>query len=136
MHVDFKAGSFKTFKRFIVIKWAMSAMHINLGYSRKIQDTESTKRVNIPRTQIGHRRAFLTFASVIFIMLVIFHLKISKIACLTIKFSNIHQHVSSKVPFYWRKFSKSSIFTQPSSLCISFLRILDPEIPTFCGLCF
>ena len=67
-------------------------------------------------------------------MLVGFHLKISKIACLTIKFSNIHQHFSSKVPFYWRKWSKLSIFTQPSSLWISFLRILDPKILTFCGL--
>ena len=78
---------------------------------------------------------FLTFSHVIFLMLFGFDIKISKIACLTIKFSNMHQHFSSKVPFYWRKWSKSSIFTQPSSLWISFLRILDPEIPTFCGLC-
>ena len=101
--------------------------------------SESTKRVNLPRTQIEHQRAFLTFcfgSSVMFIMLVGFHLKLSKIVCLTIKFSYAHQHFSSNVPFYWRKWSKSFIFTQPSSLWISFLRILDPVIPTFCGLWF
>ena len=68
-------------------------------------------------------------------MLVEFHLKISKIACLTIKFSNIHLYFYSNVTFYWWKWSKSFICTQPSSLWISFLRILNPEILTFCGLC-
>ena len=99
-------------------------------YSR----AESTKLVNLPRNRIGHIETFLTFRTVHIIKLEWNHLKFCQIDFWLINCLAFHVLWTKKIHIQSNNWSNLTIFLKPSSFSKTFLRILDPEILTFCGL--